>query len=135
MSDLLLACEDRGYRVTLGSPSIGIARDNLDTREQPKKRDYGYHDQPWAPSGPTVALVGTVPFGLTVYELSENVEVRYVNGKFVRLTETPVKKQRAYDPLSFTTHHDVAAGRLAVRAYAADRRASWTRILEGADSR
>ena len=126
MSELLLACEDRGYRVDIGSASVGtpVRRGHLDPREQPK--DEIYYRWPWHPSGPTIAYVGTIPMGLTVYELSENVLARHVDGKYVRIPEVP-KKHRIHDPNSWTAHHDLASGRLAVRAYAADHRASWSR--------
>lgn len=120
MSELLLECEDRGYRVSVGSGS----RPDLDPREQPQED--AYFRRSWHPSGPTVAYVGTVPMGLTVYELTENVEARYVDGKYVRVSAVAAKRLRIHGAYWSTSKHDLASGRLAVRAYAADHRGSWS---------
>jgi len=39
----------------------------------------------WNPARETLVFVGTVAIGPTLYELTEHVDVRYVNGKYARL--------------------------------------------------
>ena len=70
----------------------------------------------WSPARITGVDIGAVFFGLTLYEISESVEVRYVDGKYVRLSEDPLstkgRRPRASD---WTTNRDMPSGRLALR--------------------
>jgi len=50
----------------------------------------------------TVVYIGTVAIGLTVIELSEKAEGRYVNGEYVRLTDF-VPKRRVDQEEQFRT--------------------------------
>lgn len=63
--------------------------------------------------------------GLTLFELSEEVEAMHVNHKYVRLTDIPPTKRQLHDPYSWTSRHEFLTGRLAVRAYAPYRGVSW----------
>lgn len=53
-----------------------------DRREDP----YGY-SRLWSPYRPTVVYVDSVVFGLAIIEMTESVEMRYVNGKYIRESE------------------------------------------------
>jgi hypothetical protein len=71
-------------------------------------------------------FVGTVAIGLTLYELSESVEVQYVDGKYIPVSQIPEKRRRAIHPsLSWTSHHDLPTGKLCVRASSPYPRAQW----------
>jgi hypothetical protein len=61
-------CEKYGYSVVL---------------HEDVKRNRGYNNL-WSPQRCTVVYIGTVAIGLTIIEMSEEVEVRYVNGEYVR---------------------------------------------------
>ena len=50
----------------------------------------------WSPWRCTVVYIGTVAFGLSIIEMSEEVEVRYVNGEYVRESEYVAPKRRRY---------------------------------------
>ena len=55
----------------------------------------------------------SVAFGLAIIEMSENVELRYINGKYVRESDyKPSKASRRYAILSWTTTKDIPCGRL-----------------------
>ena len=70
--------------------------------------------------------VGTVAFGLSIIEMSEEVEVRYVNGEFVRESEylAPKRSRYAMDR-TWTTTRDFPTGRLCLQAYSPYWRAKW----------
>jgi hypothetical protein len=124
------ALEDRGHQVALAPRDIEpeLRCGGLDERKQPKEGQRDYEWKSWRPARPTVVFIGTVALALTLYEVSENVEVereegvRLFDGKFIRKT-MPSKPS----PYSFVTKKDMPSGRLALRAISADPRASWER--------
>ena len=96
-NDLFNALESAGYRVLISSPSENFTRARIDEHEQLQKKQNGEHSyydsRLWSPQRPTVVYVGSLAFGLAVVEMSENVEVRYVNRRYVR--ESDHKPPRA----------------------------------------
>src|SRR4030095_3737879 len=69
--------------------------------------------------------VGEISFTLTLYGIAENVEVRHVDGKYVRADSVvPNRRSRSWAH-SWTTTLDMPSGRPALRACAADWRAKW----------
>lgn len=75
----------------------------------------------------TIVTIGSVLIGLTIFEMSENVEAKYQDGKYVRVSELPVRKTRRYESYSWTSMHDLPSGRLCVQAYSPYQRADWKR--------
>ncbi|PWG61495.1 hypothetical protein [Sediminicurvatus halobius] len=107
--------EARGHRVTLAPAGEQLHCVGFDEREKERRE---WHREPWRPDRATVAYVGTVAIGLTLFELSESVEVRYVNGRYVPVTEIAATRRRAYGPgYSWTTTRDRPSGRLCLQAY------------------
>jgi hypothetical protein len=96
----------------------------VDFREKPSKGPT--HENLWSPSrGTAVSVQGTV-FGLTIIEMAEEVEVRYVNGKYVRLTDYEPPKRRRYQIDSgWTSRRDMPSGRLCLQAYSPYAGATW----------
>jgi len=118
---LFLTLEDRGHRVTLAPLDQHLQRPVVDERsEGGRERDnYGR----WAPDRPTVVYIGTVAIGLTIFELSAEVDVRYVDGKYVPVAQHPVPKRRAaYD---WIHKRDMPSGRLCLRASSPYAYARW----------
>lgn len=72
-NDLFIAFERRGHRVMLQSSTERLDREEIDEREKPNGNHY---NNLWPPARPTVVYIGTVAFGLTLFELSENVQAR-----------------------------------------------------------
>lgn len=64
-NELFLTLEDRGYRVVLAP------RDQKLRRIAVSESDWYDWQKPWWPDRPTVVFVGTVAFGLTIYEVRE----------------------------------------------------------------
>jgi hypothetical protein len=66
----------------------------------------------------TVVYIGTVAIGLTVIEMSEEAEARYVNGEYVRLTDyVPKRRGRYAHDHGWTSTHHFPTGRLCLQAY------------------
>lgn len=115
-NELFLSLEDRGHRVTLAPSNGPCRRPDLEERSDGGQGRY-YHGSRWAPSRATVVFVGTVAIGLTLFELSEYVEARYVDGNYVRASRLPAPKRRdATTAHALTFQRDLPCGRLALRA-------------------
>jgi hypothetical protein len=85
---LFLAFEERGHRVTIAPFDQQLRRPMLDERSTAgQERHYGYGE--WSPDRPTVVYVGAAAIGLTLYERSEEGEVRYLERKYVPIRQVP----------------------------------------------
>jgi hypothetical protein len=72
-------------------------------------------------------LVGTIPFGLAVIEMTEAVLMRYINGKYIRESEyRQPKTSRGYADHTWTTTKNIPSGRLRFVVYSPQRDVSWS---------
>jgi hypothetical protein len=123
-NQLFLSFESFGHRVVIAPPSETLRRVEVDEREEPCKKQR--YSSLWSPWRCTVVYIGTVAFGLSIIEMSEEVEVRYVNGEYVRESEYVVPKRRRYgQDHTWTTTRDFSTGRLCLQAYSPYYRAKW----------
>lgn len=123
---LFSLCEEYGYRVILSPSGENYTRAEVDEHEVPRK-NRGYNDL-WCPWRRTVVYVGTVAIGLTIIEMSEEVEVRYVNGEYIREQDyVPPKRGRYVFDHSWTTKKDFPTGRLCLQAYSPYLSAQWVK--------
>jgi hypothetical protein len=123
-NELFLAFEDRGHRVVFAPHDWLYQRPDLDERAGGGAQRY--YPSRWRPSCPTVVFVGTVAFGLTLFELSEEVEVEYVDGRYVRVSPSPAPtRRRSQSPQRWTHTRDMPSGKLSLRASSPYPRASW----------
>ena len=77
------------------------------------------------PHRPTVVYVGSVSFGLTIVEMSEEVLLRYVGGKYIREADyIPPQPSRYHVHHTWTTTRELPSGRLRLVAYSPYRRVS-----------
>ena len=83
-------------------------------------KNRGYNNL-WSPWRCTVVYIGTVAIGLTIIEMSEEVEVRYVNGKYIReqdyvsaQTGTVCVRSQLDDEESFSNRQAMLASLLAL---------------------
>lgn len=113
-SELFLTLEDRGHNVRL-LPLSQFCRPDLNTR--PGHRVDDYRHPTWSPDRATTVTIGTVAIGLTVYEVSEEAEFRYVDGDYVRVSELPARRRPYSDTYNWISKRETGSGRLAVRAY------------------
>jgi hypothetical protein len=139
-NDLFNALESAGHRVCISSPAENFTRVHIDEHEQlPKKPNSAhayYYNRLWSPQRPTVVYVGSVAFGLAVVEMSENVEVRYVNGRYVRESDyKPPRASARYVDHSWTTTKDIPCGRLRLVVYAPYRGVSWSILFQESKDR
>lgn len=129
-NDLFRELEAHDCRVVIAPNGEHMRRATVDEHEVPqKRRNDGYYHHPhlWLPGRITVTYVGTVAIGLTVIELSEDAEARYVKGEYVRVDAlTSTKGNRYLDANSWTTKKQYPTGRLCLQAYCPDWRAEWT---------
>ena len=125
---LYLAFERNGHSVVFVPYGQGMQRQAVDELEKGGLRKELYYTTDfWSPARPTAAFIGTVAFGVTIYEMSENVEVEYQDGKYTRVSELPVKKSRRYESYSWRSMHDLPSGRLCVQVYSPYQRVAWMR--------
>ena len=123
---LYLAFERSGHSVVFVPYGQGMQRQAVDEREKGGRRKERYYTTDlWSPARPTAAFIGTVAFGVTIYEMSENVEVEYQDGKYTRVLELPVKKSRRYESYSWRSMQDLPSGRLCVQIYSPYQRVAW----------
>ncbi|WP_051402210.1 hypothetical protein [Lutibaculum baratangense] len=118
-NDLFNALEAAGHRVVIAPAGQALSRAEVDEREVPRKeRNVYYHRGTWSPHRPTIVYVGTVSIGLAIVEMSEEVLLRYVGGKYVRDTDyVPPRASRHFVDRSWTTTNDLPSGRLRLVAY------------------
>jgi hypothetical protein len=125
-NDLLLAMEDRGHRVVIAPHGEPFTRKDVDPRVKEEKTQH--YPSLWSPLRSTVVYVGTVAIGLTMFELAESVEVRWVDGKYVSVSELTATRRSQYAHASSWTHtQDLPSGRLCVQAYSPYRGTDWKR--------
>lgn len=123
-NDLFTVFEEYGYRVVLSPNGENFHRAEVSEREVPVKNNE--YNNLWRPWRCTVAYIGTVAIGLTIIEMSEEVEVRYVNGKYIREQDyVPPKRGRHAFEHTWTTKKSFPTGRLCLQAYSPYPRAKW----------
>jgi hypothetical protein len=107
---LFNAFESLGHRVVLAPSDAHLRRAAIDEREvRTKQRNAYYRSNLWSPHRPTVVYLGSVAVGLAVVEMSEDVLLRYVSGKYIRETDyTPPKTSRYSADYTWTTRANVA---------------------------
>ena len=130
-NDLLNALESDGHRVRVAPSNEPFHRPHIDEHEKILKsanQEYPNNNSHlWWPSSPTVAYVGTIPFGLAVIEMTEAVLMRYVNGKYIRESEyKPPRISRGHADHTWTTTNNIPCGRLRIVVYSPHRDISWS---------
>jgi hypothetical protein len=127
-NNLFLGFEARDYRVLFAPRDRHYQRSDVDERltRNPPRQEHYYGYGRWHPARPTVAFIGTVAIGLTIFELSEETEVRYVSGKYIPVTELANRRSRYVDH-GWTTKRDLPTGRLSLRASSPYPGTSWER--------
>jgi hypothetical protein len=115
-SQFYLLLEDLGHRVRIAPYDQHIHRADVDERENTKP--HRHYSDLWSPYRSTVVYIQDVVIGLTVFEISEEVEVGYLNGEYIPLAQylqhPKVKNKSVY---TWTTKQDTPSGRLCIQAY------------------
>lgn len=124
-NQLFLAFGASSHRVLIAPNTQQFHRADVDERENPgKNRSY---NNLWSPLRCTVVYIGTVAIGLTVIEMSEEVEARYVAGEYVRVSDYIPKRRGRYAlDDGWTSKREFPSGRLCLQAYSPYWLAKWT---------
>ena len=121
-NELFLALEDRGHHVVIAAHAQSFHRNPVEVREK-LDRHHLYSDV-WSPYQPTLLFIGTVAIGLTLFEISEEIEVRNVNGKYIPVDQLPATTQKN-GSYSWTPKQDVPSGRFCLQAYSPYYNTKW----------
>lgn len=127
---IFLEFENRSWVVKLEAFNKQFQRPEVDDRPAGGNTRYGVRH--WAPGRSTLVYLGTVAIGLTLIEDSEEVEVAYVNGKYIPTSR--LKKSQSVS--RWPSKRDLPSGRFRLRAYSPYLRTQWQRewsIREGRD--
>jgi hypothetical protein len=122
-NQLYLALMKKGLSVALADPATHMNRESVDHREKASTR-YIYPAL-WHPQRPTVVYIGTVAFGLTIYEISEYVQVKHLDKQYVRLSSLPASQRRSPYPDGWVMSADMPSGRLCLQVYSPYYGAEW----------
>ncbi|AZE47272.1 hypothetical protein C4K04_1582 [Pseudomonas chlororaphis] len=122
-NQLYLTLMKKGFSVALSDSATHMSREPVDHREKASKR-YIYPAL-WQPQRPTVVYMGSVKFGLTIYEISEYVPVKSVGKQYVRLSSLPASQRRSPFPDGWIMSDDMPTGRLCLQVYSPYYRAEW----------
>jgi hypothetical protein len=124
---LFRALTAKGHRIALGPQLPQMARLQVNLREVPKKDPY--QRTVWAPDRPTVLYLGALAIGLTLYEMTEDVESIYVKGAYVPIRDlNPEQRRRLTGPQHWTSTRERPSGRMCLQAYCpTSSRVSWVK--------
>lgn len=124
---LFRALTKQGHRVTIAPTGGQMRRAEVDLGEVPGQNQY--RQPPWSPERPTVVYIGEVPIGLTLFEMTEQVEMLYVgDSKYIPVRNLTLDQRRKLsDPRYWKTTKDVASGRFCLQAYCPSWRVTWTK--------
>lgn len=127
-NELFLDLDNKGYGVAIAPNGADFRRAEVDEHEIPRKnRGYGGENL-WFPYRSTIVYLGTVAISLTIIEMSEEIKVRYVKGKYIPEKDyVPPKLRRGEYDRSWTTNQDFPTGRLCLQAYSPYWRANWVK--------
>jgi hypothetical protein len=90
---------------------------------------FDYHSrEPWTPNHATVVYFGSIAFGLTIYETTEDVDVVYEWDSPIRYIRATAEVLRRKSKWTTTSKHHMPSGRLALRAYFTDWRVPWEKV-------
>jgi hypothetical protein len=72
-----------------------------------------------------VVYIGTIAFGLSIYEVSEYVQVKHVDKEYVRLSSFPASQRRSPFHDGWVMSEDMPTGRLCLQVYSPYYGAKW----------
>jgi hypothetical protein len=124
---LFLELEARHCPVVLAPQCEGLHRATVEARDPPSRR-LNETERIWGPSRCTVVYLGTVAIGLTIVEIAEGIEVRWVKDKYVPVKDLPAPKSRWETGATWTTQRYFPTGKLALQAYSPYRGTKWVKV-------
>lgn len=125
-SQLYLLLEDARNRVRIAPNDQHIYRAAVDERENTKP--YRHYSDLWSPYRSTVVYIKDVLIGITIFEISEEIEVGYLNGEYIPIDQYLLHaKFRNQSVYSWTSKQDRPSGRLCIQAYSTYLGTKWVK--------
>lgn len=121
-----LALEDNGHWVRAAA-DFHYSRLSLEHRESSNHRQT-YESRLWSPARPTLAFIGGVAIGLTLFEMAENVEVFLKDSQWVRAPQNQIARGRIENWR--LSKQFMPSNRLGLVAYSPYQHGSWQRRWE-----
>ncbi|MTD19222.1 hypothetical protein GIR22_08670 [Pseudomonas sp. CCM 7891] len=119
---------DASCRISVACSDGRYTRKVLGDEEGRLKRS-GFETDLWSPGRPTLAFIGEVAIGLSIYEQTVEKEMVYLDGRYVPVKEAKEIKPGLWDRKTKTFYRRstqrVASKRLCLRAYSPYSRLSW----------
>lgn len=123
---LFEALNRRGFHVGFAPTGERMSRAEVELLEKPVARTY--HRALWAPERPTVVYLGGTAVGLTLFEMTEEVEVVYVNGKYIPVRDLSEQQLRRYKgDHHWRSKEEHASGRVCLQAFCPFGGVKWSR--------
>lgn len=125
-NQFFLLLEDLGHHVHIAPHNQYIHRATVDERDNTKPVRY-YVDL-WNPGRSTIVYIQDVPIGLTIFEISEEVEVGYLNGEYIPIASYLKKpSNKSKSAFAWTSTQSIPSGRLCIQAYSTYPGTSWSK--------
>lgn len=125
-NELYLDLETHGHQVKFSPQGRCLWRRTVDERE--KVRGGNHNSCLWSPSRPTLVFIGSVAIGLSVYEMTEYVDVRHIDGEYIKITDlTPQQLKKVARSYSWTSTQDMPSGRICIQASSPYPGTQWSR--------
>jgi hypothetical protein len=126
-SELLMAFETAGHRVSIAEAGSKFHRASIDERLVRNVEKRGYQpNRPWVPMRPTVVSFGNITFGISIVEMTEEKLLRYIRGNYY--PESEVQKLRLPPGAltnTWTTTEAQLCGRLRLTIYSPFSHVDW----------
>ena len=123
---LFEALNRRGFHVGFAPVGELRSRAEVELLDKPTKRSYPRTI--WTPERPTVVYVGGTAIGLTLFEMTEEVDVIYVNGSYIQVRHLTEQQLRRYTGSQhWRAKKEHASGRLCLQAYCPTGLVNWSK--------
>lgn len=123
---LFEALIQRGFHVGFAPAGAQMPRAEVKLLDQPAKSTY--QGSAWAPERATVVHVRETVVGLTLFEMTEEVETVYVDGKYVPVRDLSEQQLRRYTGSRHWRSKEVrASGRFCLQAYCPSWLVKWSK--------
>ncbi len=124
-NELFSVLHKHGHRVKLASFKQHLRRQDLKLDES--GLDYFQYSGLWSPGQPTLVYIGTIAIGLTIFETTERIKLRRVNGRDIPEFAIKRESQTWNNAWDYSYQKDIATGRLCLKAYSPYRGTSWNK--------
>ena len=123
---LYLKLTSLSHRVTISPHEVRAHRMEVEEREKPSTKRY--YSSLWSPDRPTLVYIDGLAIGLTLFEMTEEVEVVRVNGDHLPIRSlTPQQLARYRGAHHWTSTRTLPSGRLCLQAYSPHGRFTWSK--------